>query len=198
MVKASNELLITAAVVISTLILGIPVAIGAILLDSTYVPDIALGSKSIDAGPSGPKTLTFGLQTGPDDAVLASAYISILTSILIAVSIIVLRHASVLGRSGGCVATATAAANLLAQIGCAIAWGVLLMKDEAKHAMPEDITYDEKMEKYDTEGRMFTREAWACSMKALYDEREGEWAGKACESLVSLFFRHLQFEGRRK
>jgi hypothetical protein len=191
MAKASNELLVTAAIVTSILILGIPVAIGTILLDHSYVPNIILGSKSIEAGPSGPKTLTFGLETGPDDAVLASAYISILTSILIAVSIIILRHSNILGRSVGWGATATAAANLLAQIGCAVAWGVLLMKDEAKHAKPGDITYDEKMERYDTRGRMFTREAWACSMKALYDEREGGWSGKACENLVSLVYRHL-------
>ncbi|KAL5391693.1 hypothetical protein DPSP01_000987 [Paraphaeosphaeria sporulosa] len=185
MVEAPNELLVTAAVVTSTLILGIPVAIGTIVLDNSYVPDIVLGSKSIDAGPSGSKTLSFGLQTSPDEAVLASAYISILASIVLAVSLIILRHTNLLGRTAGWGAIASAAANLLAQIGCIAAWGILLMTDEAKHAQSVDLSYDERLQRYDTRGRMFTREAWACSMQALFREREGAWAGKACVNIVS-------------
>ncbi|KAF9732447.1 hypothetical protein PMIN01_09305 [Paraphaeosphaeria minitans] len=72
MAKAPNELLITTATVTPTLILGIPVIIGAIVLENTYVPGIVLGLKSIDAGSSGPKTLTFHLQTNLDDTVRAS------------------------------------------------------------------------------------------------------------------------------
>ncbi|OAG02147.1 uncharacterized protein CC84DRAFT_1220504 [Paraphaeosphaeria sporulosa] len=185
MVEAPNELLVSAAVVTSTLILGIPVAIGTIVLDNSYVPDIVLGSKSIDAGPSGSKTLSFGLQTSPDEAVLASAYISILASIVLAVSLIILRHTNLLGRTAGWGAIASAAANLLAQIGCIAAWGILLMTDEAKHAQSVDLSYNERLQRYDTRGRMFTREAWACSMQALFREREGAWAGKACVNIKS-------------
>lgn len=185
MAKASNEVLITAAIVTSIVVLGIPVAIGTVVLDNTYVPDVVLGSKTIDAGPSGSKTLSFGLQTGMDDAVLASAYISIIASIFLAVFVVILRHISGFGRTAGLGAIATAAANLLAQVGCVFAWGILLMKDEARHAQAGDIFYDEKRERYETSGRMFMREAWACSLDALYGEHEGEWAGKACGNLVS-------------
>ena len=82
---------------------------------------------------------------------------------------------------------AVAVGNLVAQAKCAVAWDVLLAKDEVKHAEKGEIIWDGRRGRYDTGGRMFTREAWACSIKALFYERKSQWAGKACDDLVSSF-----------
>lgn len=187
MTESSTRLLTTAAITACTLFLCIPVAVTTIILDNAHIPNVVLGSRTIDAGPSGSKSLTFGLRTGPDDAVLASAYIAVIASVALALCIALLRHVNSLVRMAGWTSISVATGNFAAQLGCVIAWGILVTKDEAQHAEKEDITRSENGEKYETK-RMFTREAWACSMKTLYSEREGAWAPKACDDLVSLIF----------
>lgn len=46
----------------------------------------------------------------------------------------------------------------------------------------EEVPFVEAEGRYDTDGKLYTREAWACMMERFYGERE-TWAGKACDSL---------------
>lgn len=48
----------------------------------------------------------------------------------------------------------------------------------------EEVPFVESEGRYDTNGKLYTREAWACMMERFYGERE-TWADKACSSLVS-------------
>ncbi|KAF1954931.1 hypothetical protein CC80DRAFT_493322 [Byssothecium circinans] len=178
-----HELPYTAGISLFTLLFGVPIAVVAIHFTNVFVPSITLGTKQIDAGPSGPKTLTIGLIRSSDDAVLASSYISILSSLMVAAGMALVRHLRV--RKGdsfvGWSVMGPAAVNLLGQIGCLVAWIILQEKDEAKIGSKDDVTFVDGI--YGSSGRMFTREAWACTMKTFFGEKEGIWAIKACEDL---------------
>jgi hypothetical protein len=183
--SAPNSLITAAGVSIGTLLLGIPIAIATIASANVYVPDIVLGTKDIDAGPSRTKTLTFGLLTAPTDAVLSAAYISIIASVLCAIGIALIHffHNSKKGVTFGWATLCLAATNLLGQLGCLAAWVVLQQKENARVPDTGAVQYVDG--KYQTDGKMFTKEAWACTMEAYFSEKE-DWANKACDDLVSL------------
>lgn len=168
-----------------TLALTIAVPIAAIILESAHIPDVVLGTKAINAGPSGTKTLTFGLLTSPNDAVLAAAYISIAAGVICACGIAFVRHIPRYSFVLGCVMITAALGNFLAQIGCTVCWAVWQGKRDGKTAAPGEVSYVDG--NYETGGRLFTREAWACTMEKYFGEREGSWASKACSDLVSCF-----------
>ncbi|KAJ4299672.1 hypothetical protein N0V90_004918 [Kalmusia sp. IMI 367209] len=98
--KISNDVIIAVTTIASILVLGISIASGTIRLDDTHVPDVFLGIKTIDAGPLGPQSLIFGLHTGIDDAVLTSAYLFIIASVVLTLHLAVLRHIKRLDRIG--------------------------------------------------------------------------------------------------
>jgi hypothetical protein len=178
----------TAGITILTVLLGFPTALATIYLTHAFVPSITLGTKQIDAGPSGPKTLTLGLLTSSDDAVLASAYISVLSSLAVASGIVLLRHLRLKKGDAliGWGVMGPAVGNFFGQVGCLVAWILMQGKSDAKVGREEDVTLVDGM--YGSAGRMFTREAWACTMNSVFREKEGNWAEKACSHLVCRVF----------
>lgn len=176
--------LITAAIVAGALILGIPVAAAAIMYSKVSMPKITLGSKEIKAGLDGAtKTVTYSLLSGPQDATIAAAYISIICSLLFSLGVVIVRHVSQHNIFGWAMVF-PAFSSFAANVG--IVAYVFLESGKHKEADNQDAVKFED-EKYNTGGKVFTREAWACMMDKWYNEREGEWAEKACKNLVSPF-----------
>ena len=177
------HVLTTLAIASTLLLLGLPTAITTLILDGAPIPSVVLGTKTIDAGPNKPaQTLSFGLRTGPNDAVRASAYLSILTATALSLAVAALRHVLWRKHVWAYIALAGALGNLVAQVACVVAWGVLVGSRDAALASAGEIVRAEGRDGgYEVSGeRLFTRESWACSLK----EREG-WAAKACDDLVS-------------
>ncbi|KAF2875785.1 hypothetical protein BDV95DRAFT_603188 [Massariosphaeria phaeospora] len=178
---AFTDPLQTLGLCIAVLIFGLPVAAIAIFFEKVFVPNVVLGTKEIDIGPGGTKTITFDLMTGSEDAVFAGAYISIISSLLIAGGIVLVRHISK-HSVWGWVAFGSASANVLGQIACVAAAFIF-------HGRYPEATSTEQVRfeggSYNTGGTLFTRESWACTMKNLYSDREGVWASKACTNLAT-------------
>lgn len=181
---ASQSLVASACYPFGVLLLSIPIAVAIIQFAHVFVPEVVLRTKEIDIGPAGTKTLTFGPLSAPNDAALSAAYISIISSILCAIGLVLVRL--VHGRKRGLIARRTtiglAAANILGQIACIAAWAILQGKDDAKVPAEGVVQYVDG--EYNTDGRILTKEAWACTMDKYFSERE-DWAHKACANMVS-------------
>jgi hypothetical protein len=172
--------LTTLAISAGSLALGIPVAVVAVTFEKVYMPNIILGSKEIKAGIDETKTINFSLLSGSNDAVISGAFISIISVLLFAGGLTIMRHVSK-HNIWGWAMFGPALLNLLAQI------GVLAYVQISQGQHPEATSTDEIKYvngSYNTNGKLYTREGWACSMEKLYHEREGEWATKACSNLV--------------
>src|SRR4051812_22811815 len=119
----------TLALSASALILGIPVATAALLLEKVYMPEIVLGSKTINIGPNkDQKTITFDLISGPNDAVIAAAYISNISSLLFLVGLVFVRHMSHINAFGW-VVVGPSLVSVLGNIGCCLAAFILSKKN---------------------------------------------------------------------
>ncbi|KAF2191617.1 hypothetical protein K469DRAFT_736268 [Zopfia rhizophila CBS 207.26] len=171
--------LTTFALTLAALILGIPIAAAALVLEKVPIPTVILGSKTINAGPNTTKTISFSLLSGLNDAVMAGAYISIISSILVVVGLVLTRHVSKHNIFGWTL-IGPAIANALGQVAC-LAYVFIVQGQHPEAKSTEEVRYVDG--KYDTDGKLYTREAWACMMDKLYKEREGEWAEKACSEL---------------
>lgn len=176
----SNGPLVTILLSVATLVLGLPVAIAAIAFESAWVPNIILGTKVINTGPGKTTTLKFDLLTGPNDAVSAGAYISIVSAILVTIGFVLVRHFTHKNVYGW-VIFGPALLNLLSQIGSCVAAYVFRNKYPVATST-SDVQFVDGT--YNTNGRLFTKESWACTMNDLYREREGNWADKACSDFV--------------
>jgi hypothetical protein len=175
---------ITIVVSVVALILGLPAAVAAIVFNHNWVPSVILGTKTIHTGPGQTTTLKFGLLTGPNDAVYAGALISLASTALFVLGLILIRHFT--RHNGfGWLAFGPILLNLLSQVGCCAA--VYIFKSRYPRATSTNqIQYMDGT--YNTGGKLYTMEGWACSMNALYAEREGVWADKACSRFVGLYF----------
>lgn len=173
--------MITIAVSVAALVLGVPVAILAIMFNSNWIPHIILGSKTFSTGPGKTTTIDFGILTGPNDAVFAGALVAIASTLLFIIGLLLIRHFTRHNGFGWFV-FGSALVNLLSQIGCCAA--VYIFKNKYPVAISTDqIRYVDGQ--YTTGGNLYTKEAWACSMNALYANREGDWADRACSRFVS-------------
>lgn len=170
----------TLAVGAGALVLGIPVAVAALIFEKVYMPEVILGSKDIKAGIDTTKTINFGLLTGPNDAVTAGAYISIISSILFVTGLVIVRHFSSHNIFGWALVF-PALVDFLGNVG-ALAYVFIVngQHPEAKSADEVPLVNG----KYETDGKLYTKQAWACMMDKFYSDRE-DWAGKACSDLVS-------------
>ncbi|KAF2015222.1 hypothetical protein BU24DRAFT_449981 [Aaosphaeria arxii CBS 175.79] len=170
--------LVTAALSAGALVLGIPVAAAALVFEKTDMPNPVLGTKEIKTAPGETATITFNLLSGPQDAVMAGGYISIIASILLVAGIVISRHVSRHNIWGWAV-IGPALLDLLGQIGILAYVNIVKSQNpEAKSA--DEVTFANG--KYDTQGKLYTREAWACMMDKFYPDRE-TWAEKACSDL---------------
>lgn len=172
--------LTTLAISAGALVFGIPVGVAAIIFEKVYMPNIILGTKEIKAGIDTTKTISFSLLSGTNDAVIAGAFISIICSILFGIGLAVVRHVS-RHNIWGWAMFFPALANVLAQIGV-LAYVQIVQGQHPEATSTTEVKYING--NYDTDGKLYTREAWACTMDKLYNEREGQWAGKACSNLV--------------
>lgn len=190
----ANSPVITIVISAISLILGLLVAVAATIFNSNWVPDITLGSKTIKTGPGQTSTIRFGILTGPNDAVLASAFISMTSTALFLTGLVLIRHFT--RHNGfGWLAFGPALLNLLGQVGCCAAVFILNKRYPAATST-DQIQYVNG--KYDTGGQLYTKEAWACSMNALYPDREGSWANQACSRFVSDHHRYVDYERANK
>ena len=180
---AANNPVTTIVIGIVALVLGLPVAIAAIAFERPYVRNIVLGSKTIDVGLGRTKTVSFDLLSGPNDAVTAAAFISIISAILVTIGLILIRHIT-RHNIWGWLAFGPALLNVLGQIGCCAAAYIFQSKYPVE-TLQKDLKYVNGA--YDTNGTLFTKEAWACAMNNLYAAQEGDWANKACSNFVSHF-----------
>jgi hypothetical protein len=180
MLAAYNPLT-TAVLGGAALLLGLPIAVIAIIFEKVSVPDIVLGTKEIDLGPSGTKTLTFTLLTGPNDAVFAAAYISMISAVLLVAGLAVVRHVA-RHNIWGWLVFLPGLANVLGQIGCC-AYVFIANGQHPEAVSRNEIRYVDG--KYDSNGKMYTKESWACSMKSLYLDQE-PWSEKACSNFVRI------------
>lgn len=181
----ANNFATTAAIAGATILLGVPIAVGAFMLDRADVPDVFVNSKTIDQGPDGKKTIYYGgFLTGPNDAVKYASFISVATSVIIALGLVLVRHINgKLSSIFGGVVTVVAIVNTLGQVGGVLAWLILHGKDYAE--VPEKKDEVKFVDgKYETHGRNFTKEAWACTMDLYFKDKE-TWAEKACNNIVS-------------
>jgi hypothetical protein len=173
----------TLAISAGALVLGIPLAIAALRLAQTDVSDITLGQKEIKAGPNGEtKTITFGLLTGVTDAIVAGSYISIISSLVFVVGLVVLRHFSQHNILGWMLVF-PALVNLFGNVGC-MGYAFVQNGKEKMASSAEEVPRNPTTGTYDTGGKLYTREAWACMMDRFYHDQEGEWAESACSGLV--------------
>lgn len=175
--------IITVACTVAALALGVPAAVVAIIFNSNWVPNVILGSKTIDTGPGKTTTINFGVLTGPNDAIFAGALIAIASTLLFIIGLILIRHFTKHNGFGWLV-FGPAFVNLLSQIGCCAA--VYMFKNKYPVATSTD-QIRLIGGRYDTGGTLYTKEAWACSMNALYSDREGEWADRACSRFVGRY-----------
>lgn len=172
---------ITAAIGAGALILGIPIAVAALKFEQVYVPDVVLGSKEIKAGLDTSKTINFTLLTGINDAVISGSYISIISSILFVVGLVVVRHFSQHNIFGWAMVF-PAAVDFLGNV--AVLAYVFIVNGQHPEAKSADEVRFENGQ-YETDGKLYTRDAWACMMEKFYNNQEGSWAPKACSDLVS-------------
>jgi hypothetical protein len=173
--------IITIVLCVVSLILGLPVAVAAIIFDSNWTPNITLGSKTINTGPGQTTTLRFGILTGPNDAVLASAIISMSATALFITGLVLVRHFTKRNVSLW-LAFGPALLNILGQVACCAA-AFVLNNMYPVATSTNQIRYVDGH--YDTGGQLYTKEAWSCSMNTLYPDREGSWAKQACSRFVS-------------
>jgi hypothetical protein len=168
----------------AALLLGLPVAVMAIIFEKVTMPDIVLGNKEIDIGPKGTKTITWNLLSGPNDAVFAAAYISMISALLLVGGLTVVRH---VGRHNiwGWLVFLPGLANVLGQIGCC-AYVFVVSSQHPEAISRNELKYVNG--NYDANGKIYTRESWACSMKAFYQDQE-PWSDKACSSFVCTVLR---------
>lgn len=145
------------------------------------MPTVILGTKEIKAGIDETKTISFSLLSGSNDAVVAGAFISIFASVLFGIGLAVVRHVS-RHNIWGWAMFGPALLNVLGQIGV-LAYVQIVQGQHPAATNTNEIKLVNGQ--YDTDGKLYTREGWACSMDKLYHETEGEWAGKACSDLVS-------------
>ncbi|KAH3950215.1 hypothetical protein HBI56_007830 [Parastagonospora nodorum] len=146
-----SDPVITVVISVISIILGLPVAVATLLFNQNWVPKVILGSKTINTGLGKTTTIDFGILTGPNDAILHNAF--------------------------GWLAFGPALLNILSQVGCCVA--VFIFNNRNPAATSRDqIRYANG--KYSTGGTLYTKEAWSCSMNALYPEKEGHWANQAC------------------
>jgi hypothetical protein len=178
-----NDWITTIVLSVGSLVLGLPFAIAATVLNSNWVPHIILDSKTINTGPGKTTKLEFGLLTGPNDTIYAGAYVFIASTALFIIGFVLFRH-SIKHNSFGWLAFGPALLNLLSQIGCCAAAYIFTNKYPVATSTNQ-IRYDNGT--YDTGGALYTREAWACSLNALYAEREGAWADGACSRFVRIY-----------
>lgn len=122
---------------------------------------------------------------------MVAAYISIISSVLFAIGLVTVRHLSKHNGFGWAMLV-PALASFGGNVGCmAYAFVASARNGASENAasevrfMPEAAGAGGEAGSYETGGKMFTREAWACMMDEYFHEREGEWAGKACDSFVS-------------
>ncbi|KAL6704435.1 hypothetical protein ACN47E_008179 [Coniothyrium glycines] len=169
---------ITGVISATILITTVPFAIAAIALEAAWVPDIILASKVINTGPGQTTTLEFNLLTSPNDAVLAASYMSLVLSIFFVIILICVRHFAT-GRLWNWFVLTPAVVNLLTQIGCCAAAYIFKSKYPTANSVNQVRYIDGK---YDSDGHLYTKEGWACTMNTFYAEQEGEWANKACEN----------------
>ncbi|KAH7406506.1 hypothetical protein DE146DRAFT_395790 [Phaeosphaeria sp. MPI-PUGE-AT-0046c] len=166
----------TIAFSVAVLILGVPAAVIAIVFNSNWIPHVILDSKTFSTGPGKTTTINFGILTGPNDAVFAGAVVAIASSLTFILGLILIRHFTKHNGFGWLV-FGPALVNLLSQIGCCSA--VYIFKNKYPVATSTDqIRHIDGQ--YSTGGNLYTKEAWACSMEALYADREGDWANRAC------------------
>jgi hypothetical protein len=168
----------------AVLLLGVPVAVMAIILEQVTMPDIVLGGKDINIGPKRTKTTTQNLLSGPNDAVFAAAYISMISALLLVGGLTVVRH---VGRHSiwGWLVFLPGLANVLGQMGCC-AYIFVISSQHPEAVSRNELKYVNG--NYDANGKLYTRESWACSMNAFYQYRE-PWSDKACSSLVCTVLR---------
>jgi hypothetical protein len=177
----TNSPVITIGLSAISLVLGLPVAVAAIIFNNNWVPDVTLGSKTINTGPGQTTTLRFGILTGPNDAVLASALISMASTPLFITGLVLIRHFTKHNASGW-LAFGPALLNFLGQVACCAA-AFMLNKKYPAATSTDQIRYVDGH--YSTGGQLYTKEAWSCSMNALYPDKEGSWANQACSRFVS-------------
>jgi hypothetical protein len=180
MIPITNTPITTMIISVSALILGLPFAIAAIVFNDNWVPDVILGSKTFGTGPGKTTTIEFGLLTGPNDAVYAGAIIASSCTTLFIIGVILMRHFTKHNGFGWLVC-GSALLNLLSQIGCCAAahlfrnkYPVATSTNQIQHVNGG----------YSTGGVLYTKEAWACSLNALYADSEGHWADSACSRFV--------------
>lgn len=177
---SSDSPVMTIILCIITLVLGLPVATAAIVFESAWVPSIILGTKIIDTGPGQTTTLRFDLLSGPNDAVSAGAYISIISAIIVIIGFVLSRHITYHNVYGWLI-LGPSLLNFFSQIGsCAASY---IFRNKYPEATSNtDVRFIDGA--YNTDGRLFTKESWACTMNTFYREREGKWADKACSNFV--------------
>jgi hypothetical protein len=168
----------------SVLILGLPFAIAAIILNSNWIPPIILNSKTINTGGLGKTTkLDFGLLTGPNDAIYAGAFISMVSTALFIIGLVLVRHVTKRNIFGW-LAFGPALLNLFSQLGCC-ATAYIFANKYPVATSTNQIRYENGT--YNTGGALYTREGWSCSLNALYADREGVWAKDACQRFVCIY-----------
>ncbi|EAT92015.1 hypothetical protein HBH56_121880 [Parastagonospora nodorum] len=171
-----SDPVITVVISVISIILGLPVAVATLLFNQNWVPKVILGSKTINTGLGKTTTIDFGILTGPNDAILVAALISIASTALIIIGLVLTRHFTE-HNAFGWLAFGPALLNILSQVGCCVA--VFIFNNRNPAATSRDqIRYANG--KYSTGGTLYTKEAWSCSMNALYPEKEGHWANQAC------------------
>ncbi|KAF2114644.1 hypothetical protein BDV96DRAFT_102131 [Lophiotrema nucula] len=161
------------------LALGLPIPILAQIFSRVFVPAITLGSKTIKVGPNNStKTISFGLLTGPVDAVIAASFISLISSVILIGALGIVRHVS-MHNVWGWGLVVPAVANLLGQVG-ALAYVFIVHGQHKEAGSVEEVRFVDG--RYDTNGTLYTTEAWACMMERFYASQE-PWAKKSCSDL---------------
>ncbi|KAF2474902.1 uncharacterized protein BDR25DRAFT_280536 [Lindgomyces ingoldianus] len=174
----------TIVLVAITLLLGMPFAIVTIVLQNPKMPNIVLGTKTIDAGPSGTKTVKIGLLTGPNDANLAGAYIAIGATAITTLALWRFRGSSrdLYLKIWGWSLLGTGLANLVGQFACLVY--IFIVSSQYPQAKSTDEVPRLDNGQYDAQGKVYSKESWACMMNKLYPQYEGSWAGKACDDMT--------------
>ncbi|PSN75213.1 hypothetical protein BS50DRAFT_34784 [Corynespora cassiicola Philippines] len=166
----------TLAIALACLVLGIPVAGVAINLESTFMPEVPIGARELDS-PDGIETLKFDLINGPHIAIFAAAFMTIAAATITMLGSVILRHVSKENVPVGIASFGFAVINQVAQL-VILALVYILNSVHPVSANPNDVRFVDG--KYETNGKEFTRETWACTMKTLFRDTEGTWAINAC------------------
>ncbi|KAF2019149.1 hypothetical protein BU24DRAFT_405857 [Aaosphaeria arxii CBS 175.79] len=161
--KTGRDKRTTLAIIVACLVCGVPVAGTQLSLEITFFPDVPL--KDSEA-----------IINGPHIGMFAAVALSLICSIIVAAGSTILRHVSPNNGPVGITTLAAGVFNFAAQLIILALAYITNGLNPVRYSI-NDFRFVNGV--YDTNGKQFTRETFACTMEKFHLDRE-PWSRNAC------------------